>query len=164
MLRFMVLFLALVAAFSTLGNTAIAQEGLQAPLCHAVAALARLPLALLGDATVMGNRLVFDGFAAVVIEACNGFLPSVIFGAAVLAFPCGSRAKLLGLLLGLPAIQLINVTRVVSLMVLGAHWPALFERVHIFVWQTLVIACTMALWVGWVDAVAETDGVAAPQR
>lgn len=164
MLRFMVVFLGLIAAFLTAGNTAIAQQSLQAPLCNAVAALARLPLALLGEASARGNWLGFDGFGAVVVEACNGFLPTAIFVAAVLAFPCGWRAKACGVLLGVPAIQAINLTRVVSLMVLGAHWPAAFERVHIFVWQTLVIACTMALWVGWVDAFVEPDEVRRADR
>jgi exosortase H (IPTLxxWG-CTERM-specific) len=164
MLRFMVVFLGLIAAFLTLGATAIAQESLQVPLCSAVAAIARLPLGLLGDATASGNWLGFDGFGAVIIEACNGFLPTAIYVAAVLAFPCAWRAKAWGLLLGIPAIQLVNVARIVSLMILGAHWPALFERVHIFVWQTLVISLTMAIWVGWIEAFVVTNGVARAHR
>jgi exosortase/archaeosortase family protein len=157
-------FLALVAAFLGLGATATAQESLQAPLCLAVAAAARVPLELLGDATARGNRLGFDGFDAVVVEACNGFLPTAIYVAAVLAFPCTWRAKAWGLGVGVPAIQVINLARVVSLMVLGAHWPELFERVHIFVWQTLVIGCTMAIWVAWVEAFVDAHGVARAHR
>ena len=164
MLRFMVVFLGLIATFLTLGSTATAEVTLQAPLCHAVAALARLPLGLFGEATARGNWLGFDGFGAVVVEACNGFLPTAIYVAAVLAFPSAWRAKAWGLLLGVPAIQLINLMRVVSLMIIGAHWPALFEQVHIFVWQTLVISFTMAVWVGWIEAFVETDGVVRAHR
>lgn len=162
--RFALPFFVLVAAFLALGATATAQRIVQTPLCHAVAELARLALALLGDASVDGHLLRFDGFDAVVVEACNGFLPTAIYVAAVLAFPCSWRAKGWGLLLGVPAIGVINVVRVVSLMVLGAYWPALFERVHVFVWQTLVIAFTMAIWVLWIESVVERDGVAPAHR
>ena len=164
MLRFALPFLALIALFLALGATPIAERIVQMPLCHAVAEVARLALSLIGEASVTGRLLRFDGFEAVVVEACNGFLPSAIYVAAVLAFPCSWRAKGFGLLLGVPAIQVVNVVRVVSLMVLGAYWPALFERVHIFVWQTLVIAFTMAIWVGWIESVVEGDGVAPAHR
>lgn len=164
MLRFALPFLALIALFLALGATPTAEWILHGPLCHAVAEVARLLLAMLGDASVSGRLLRFDGFEAVVVEACNGFLPTAIYVAAVLAFPCSWRAKGFGLLLGVPAIQVVNVVRVVSLMVLGAYWPALFERVHIFVWQTLVIAFTMAIWVGWIESVVEGDGVAPAHR
>lgn len=164
MLRFALPFLGLVAAFLALGATPAAERLLHAPLCHAVAEVARLPLAVLGDASVSGSLLRFDGFEAIVVEACNGFLPTAIYVAAVLAFPCSWRAKGWGLLVGVPAIQVVNVVRVVSLMVLGAYFPALFERVHIFVWQTLVIAFTMAIWVGWIESTVERDGVAAAHR
>ncbi len=164
MLRFALPFLVLIAAFLALGATATAEQLLHAPLCRMVADVARLPLAVLGDASVTGRVLRFDGFDAVVVEACNGFLPTAIYVAAVLAFPCSWRARAWGLALGVPAIQVINVGRVVSLMILGAYWPALFERVHIFLWQTLVIALTMAIWVGWIESVVERDAVAAAHR
>lgn len=164
MLRFTVAFLALVAAFLGLGTTAAARETLQAPLCRAVAALASVPLDWLGEATAHGHRLSFDGFDAIVVEACNGFLPTAIYVAAVLAFPCAWRAKAWGLALGVPAIQAVNLARVVSLMVLGARWPELFERVHIFFWQTLVITLTMALWVAWIEAFVDAHGVRRAHR
>jgi len=164
MLRFALPFLGLITAFLALGATAAAERMLHSPLCHAVAEVARALLSMFGDASVSGQLLRFDGFDAVVVEACNGFLPTAIYVAAVLAFPCSWRAKGVGLLVGVPAIQVVNVVRVVSLMVLGAYWPALFERMHIFVWQTLVIACTMAIWVAWIESTVERDGVAPAHR
>lgn len=157
MIRFALTFLGLVAVFLTLGATAAGEDWLHAPLSRGVAALAHAALAFAGNATRSGNSLGFDGFRALVVEACNGFLPTAIYVAAVLAFPCPMRARVWGVLLGVPAIQAINVLRVVTLMVLGAHWPAAFERMHIYFWQTLVITCTMAVWMTWVETFAGRD-------
>jgi len=163
-LRFALLFVVLAGTLSALAATETARVALHEPMSRAVAELTRLPLALLGDSATSGHELSFDGFRAVVVDACNGVLPTLIYCAAVLAFPSRWREKAIGFAIGIPAIALINVARVASLMVLGAHWPALFERVHIFVWQTLVIALAMAVWIYWVEAWVEPDGAAAEQR
>lgn len=84
-------------------------------------------------------------------DACNGILPTYIFVAAILAFPSSWREKGIGLMIEIPAIFAINVVRVVTLMCLGASYPDLFEQVHIYVWQTLVVALSMAVWLFWAE-------------
>jgi exosortase H (IPTLxxWG-CTERM-specific) len=163
-LRFAALFLALAAGLTALASTGLARRAVHEPLSRAIAVATSWPLGLIGEASVRGHELSFDGFRAVVVEACNGVLPIAIYSAAVLAFPSRWREKLVGVAIGVPAILLINVLRVASLMILGAHWPSLFERAHIFVWQTLVIALAMAVWIYWIEAWVQPDGAAAARR
>jgi len=150
-IRFCVLFLALIVLFAVITSTGAAAGRLHEPLARLVALLSGSILSVFGSATVSGNTLIFNGFGASIVEACNGVVPTYIFVAAILAFPSRWKEKALGLLMGIPAIFLINLVRVITLMVLGAYWPDLFERVHIYVWQTLVIVLSMAVWIFWAE-------------
>lgn len=149
--RFTVLFLVLMLAFSALLSTDVADEYLHDPLEQLLAMLSAPVLSLLGETAHNGNRLAFQGFQAVVVEECNGVLPTYIYISAVLAFPSGWRLKGLGILLGVPTVFVINLVRVISLMILGGTWPTLFEEIHIYVWQAIMIAITVAIWVFWAE-------------
>ncbi len=149
--RFSVLFIACNAALVTLTSTAAAGAYLHGPMARCVAFLSGLLLAPFGRTSVWGVDLDFNGFGVQIVEACDGILPATIYLSAVLAFPSRWADKGWGVLIGLPAIFLINLVRVVTLVMIGAAWPDLFEQVHIYVWQALVIALAMGVWVFWAE-------------
>jgi len=131
-------------------------------MARSFAILSMLILSLLGQASASGTVLVYNGFEVAIVEACDGILPATIYLSAVLAFPSRWLDKAWGILIGLPAIFLINLARLVTLMIIGDNWPGLFEQVHIYVWQALVIALSMAVWVFWVERFVRTQPVARP--
>jgi exosortase H (IPTLxxWG-CTERM-specific) len=149
--RFCFIFLLLVMVFTLLSSTASAQRFLHAPLCNLIAKLAAPVLAAFGSVGASGNYLSLNGFGVSIEEACDGVLPAYIFLAAVLALPSRWRDKARGIVMGIAVIFLINLVRVITLVICGAYWPAVFERVHIYVWQALVIGISMALWVFWAE-------------
>jgi exosortase H (IPTLxxWG-CTERM-specific) len=132
-------------------TTPFAHRLLGEPLCSLVARLSALILSPFGRATVEGTRLGFDDFWVVIAEPCNGVLPTILYLAAVLAFPSTWKARLYGILIGIPGVFLVNLFRVVTLMLVGTRAAASFEDVHVYVWQTLVVALTVALWIFWVE-------------
>jgi exosortase/archaeosortase family protein len=150
-LRFCGGFLLLIALYAAVYSTPFVERWIHAPLSRLVAVVCVPILALFGETSLSGTYLRFEGFDAVIVEACNGVLPTYIFVAAVLAFPSRWQDKLRGVLIGVPAVFAINLVRVVSLMLVGARRPDLVERVHIDVWQTAVVALAMGLWVFWVE-------------
>jgi exosortase/archaeosortase family protein len=150
-LRFSLLFIVYIIVFSILLSTDLAQRLLHHPLEIILVNISLPVLSLFGEASAHDNRLLFNGFNAVLVEECNGVLPTYIYLSAVLAFPCAWRAKGWGVLIGIPGIFLINLIRVIMLMVLGASRPEIFDQVHIYVWQALIIAFTGALWVFWAE-------------
>ena len=156
-LRFSIVFLSLVFAFALLTSTAAADSLLHSPLSRLLTFLAASALSLGGHASSSGTYLEFNGFSVSIVEACDGILPTYIYLAAVLALPSRWREKLWGILIGIPAIFFINLTRIVTLMLFGAKWPGAFERVHIYVWQALVIALSMAVWVFWAERFVGRD-------
>jgi len=111
-------------------------------------------LSLFGSTTTSGHYLSFNNFSASIEGACDGVQPTYIYICAVLAFPSRWRDKGWGLLIGIPAIFLINLIRVGTMMVCGAYWPSLFEQVHLYGWQALVIVFTMSVWVFWAERFA----------
>ena len=82
---------------------------------------------------------------------------AAIFLAAVVAYPCRWRAKILGVGLGLPAVMLLNQLRLVSLCFLFRWDPAHLETAHVLVWQSLIVFLTLDLLAIWVATVARHD-------
>ncbi len=149
--RFCVVFLLLVVVYVAVFSTPWVERYVHAPMSRLVAVVVAPILSLFGQVTISGTYLEFDGFRAVIVEACNGVLPMYIFLAAVLAFPSSWPEKLRGVLLGVPIILSINVVRVVSIMILGAHNPDIVERIHIDVWQTAIVVLAMGIWIFWAE-------------
>jgi exosortase/archaeosortase family protein len=152
--RFCTGFLLLIALYAATFQSPFVMRWVHEPMSRLVALICVPALSLVGEVTLSGTHLTFNGFRAVIVEACNGVLPTYIFLAAVLAFPSSWRDKLSGVLLGVPVIFIINVARVISLMILGAYKPDIVERVHIDVWQTAVVALAMATWIFWAERFA----------
>jgi exosortase/archaeosortase family protein len=73
---------------------------------------------------------------------------------AVLAFPAPWRSRLLGVAIGMVAIQLVNLVRVVALFLTGVHFPGFFDSSHTVVWQTVVILAAVLLWIFWAQRFA----------
>ena len=149
--RFCLLFGLYNVVLGLLASTSEADRHLHDPIARGFAFLSRLILSAFGKASVSGSNLDYNGFGIQIVEACDGVLPAMIFLSAVLAFPSRWIDKGWGILIGLPSIFLINLVRLVSLMLVGAAWPGVFEQVHIYVWQALVITLSMVVWVFWAE-------------
>jgi len=89
-----------------------------------------------------------------VAMGCDGIEASSLFLAGVLAFPTSWRAKLIGIALGIPLIQAINVARLVGLYYAGANLPSIVEGLHVYVAQTIVILLSTAILIFWLDRFA----------
>jgi exosortase/archaeosortase family protein len=96
---------------------------------------------------VVGERARVD----IAID-CNGAWAFAIFVAAVLAMPgCGWRARAWGIGLGVPALWIVNTIRVVSLYFVAVYIPSVFEELHLYVWQFLIIAAALGLLLLWAE-------------
>jgi exosortase/archaeosortase family protein len=84
------------------------------------------------------------------------------FLAAVLAFPATWRSRLIGLALGILAIQIVNLVRVVALFLTGVYFPRIFVSSHTVIWQTIVILFGTLLWIFWANRFATLAAPAEP--
>ena len=107
-------------------------------------------LNLLGTWTsVSGTNLSSQDFGINIVDGCNGVFATAILLAGVIAYPSRIKAKMIGILIGIPAIFIINQLRVISLFYLGRSHPTVFEEVHVYVWQPIIIIFAIFVWDSW---------------
>lgn len=148
--RFLILFLLILTISFTVIALRPVNDAVVDPYTGVIARMSGAVLRLFGqDITVVGCDLRSPRFSVTIYNGCNGLITSLIFISGVLAFPAGWRAKAIGTVGGLLAIQLINLVRIVSLYYIGVYFPEYFNQSHIFVWQSVVILAGVTLWIVW---------------
>ena len=77
---------------------------------------------------------------------CNGLEAVMIYSVAIVAFPAPWRRRLYGIILGFIAIQVINILRIAGLAYSGIHFKEVFEYIHIYVAQGMMIAVSLGIF------------------
>jgi exosortase H (IPTLxxWG-CTERM-specific) len=158
---FLARFVGLLVAFYLIVASHPVNDAVIVPFTGAVARVSAVVLNVLGEKVeVNGTELRSSRFAVEIENGCNGVETALLFGAAVLAFPAPWRRRLLGLLLGFLAIQVINLVRVVTLFWVGVHRPALFGPSHTVLWQSIVVLCGVLLFLLWASREARARAAA----
>jgi exosortase H (IPTLxxWG-CTERM-specific) len=163
MRRFLIVFIALLAIAFGGELTPFAQAHVVTPWTDAVAS-ASAALMRTFDATIATSGNVIGSSAspfAVSIEAgCNGVEATLVLVAAILAFPAPWPHRARGIVVGVAAVQVLNVLRVVSLFYLGRFDRDVFEWAHLYVWQALIMLDVLIVWIVWVRLVPGRDATA----
>jgi exosortase H (IPTLxxWG-CTERM-specific) len=111
------------------------------------------------DAGVSGCLLQTANFSINIVDGCNGIYPTAVLLAGVLGYKAKLSYKLWGVLLGTAAIFVLNLGRVISLFYLGQHYPDIFEEVHVYVWQPIIIIWAIFVWDFWARRVNSSTEV-----
>jgi len=139
----------LAVLFVVLTNGFVATKVMQ-PFTAFVALFSSLLLNLFGSETwTSGTRLLSSDYGIDVVYGCNGAFATAILLSGIIAYPAGAKAKLLGFAMGIPAVFLLNQLRVTSLFLLGRSHPGIFDEVHVYVWQPIIIIFAIFVWDFW---------------
>ncbi|MFO1323187.1 MAG: exosortase H [Burkholderiales bacterium] len=160
MARFFVLFVALLAVLFALELTPWGQAYVVEPWTHALAVIATSIVTVFDpDVVAYGKviRSVGNGFAVSIEAGCNGVEATLVLCAAIIAFPAPWRHKALGIAVGVVAVQLLNIVRVISLFYIGQWNFAVFEWAHQYVWQALIMLDVLIVWLIWVRRIPRDD-------
>jgi exosortase H (IPTLxxWG-CTERM-specific) len=103
-----------------------------------------------------------NGFGVAIQPGCNGVEACIILIAAIVAFPAPRRPKLIGLGIGILAVQAVNILRIVSLFYLGQWNMQWFEFAHLYLWQALIMLDVLAVWLLWVRYLARRGLIRMP--
>lgn len=106
------------------------------------------------NVSVHGTQISSSRFAVNVNNGCNGIEAMLILLAAIGTFPAPLRARAIGLGIGAVIVQLLNEIRIVSLYLIGAYRPAMFQVFHTAVWQVVVILAAIVFFLQWSSRVA----------
>jgi exosortase H (IPTLxxWG-CTERM-specific) len=96
--------------------------------------------------TYQGSLINLPSISLDIKFGCNGLEAVMIYSVAVIAFPSSWRKKLLGIIAGFAVIQLVNVLRIAALAYSGIHFRRLFDYMHIYVAQGMMIAVSLGVF------------------
>lgn len=149
-LFFVGLVFLIVILFYLIYRNTWAEAYVFAPMANLYAAISGILLNLLGyGVNVSGDLIYSSAFSVSVKKGCDAAEPMAIFFAGIIAFPALVRNKLTGLVLGLSLLFLLNLVRIISLYLMGIHYPDFFETMHLAVWQVVFIIVAVLLWFLW---------------
>lgn len=130
------------------------------PFTMLIANIAHVVLGWTGaDVSQNGTTINYGGIQLNILEECNGVPAIIVFVSAILAYPAAISRKLLGLVIGIPAIFLVNQIRVLSLFFIYKYLsPRMFDLMHIYVWQFVIITFAVLLWIYWAERFVRGHG------
>ena len=111
--------------------------------------------------TYHGSIIKLPSISLDVKFGCNGLEAVMIYSVAVIAFPSSWKKKLVGILAGFIVIQVVNILRIAALAYSGIHFRNLFEYIHIYVAQGMMIAVSLAVFFLYLNYAQERRGVSA---
>ena len=147
-------FAVLVAAYLLIAWNPV-NDHVIVPFTAGIARTSGALLQLMGqEVTVSGTVIRSSRFAVNINNGCNGVEAMLILLASIVAFPATLKARAIGLLLGAFAVQVLNAIRIISLYLLGAYQPRLFDLFHTAVWQIVIIMAAIGFFLAWSARVA----------
>ncbi|MHB1292564.1 MAG: exosortase H [Sulfuricella sp.] len=165
MSRFFILFIVILVTLFAAELTQPVQSAVVLPW---TAALVRICAALitLFDAHVVAYGKILqnttNGFAVSIEAGCNGIEAAIVLIAAMLAFPAPWKHRVIGVLAGLSAVQVLNIVRVISLFYLGQWNMKAFEWAHLYLWQALIMLDVLIVWLVWIRMLPPPPASAPP--
>ncbi len=147
-------FLAAMAVFASVVFLIYREEVVGPPLAPLATLTAQITVWLLhwvGIDAVREATLISQpgGFAYNISFRCTAILPMTFLTAAILFFPVPMRKRIVGLMIGLPMLMLLNVTRLIHLFYIGLHDPAHFELWHEDLWRGMIRLAILVIWMAW---------------
>lgn len=152
MRRFFVVFIALQLLLFGLELLQPVQQHVVLPVTAGIAQLCALLMSWLDPSVASHGKVLMNpqsGFGVSIEPGCNGIEACIVLVAAMLAFPAQWRHRLLGIAVGIAAVQAFNVVRIVSLFYLGQWNMAWFRFAHEYLWQALIMLDVLFIFMLW---------------
>ena len=107
--------------------------------------------------TVISNNFIQAGRASIeIVPDCTALMPTLVFWAAVAAFPTPWRRRVAGLVMGAVAVWAFNLLRVIVLIAVLWWMPKHFGFVHVYLWQAGTLLVVSAMFMYWARLQVQT--------
>lgn len=149
-IRFIVSYIVLMGVFFLLIGLKPVQEVLDinGSYSNAIVVLTAKILELFGVASTYSGTLINLPSTTLDVEfGCNGLEAVMIYTVAVLTFPATWKNRLIGFVAGFLVIQVLNLIRIVALAYSAVYHRDLFDLIHIYVAQGVMIAVALGTFV-----------------
>jgi exosortase H (IPTLxxWG-CTERM-specific) len=151
---FLVKFSALLLVFYIAVALAPVDAHVIVPFTRAITSVSGAVLNVIGQHVAVSGTIISGAFAVDIRNGCNGIEAVVFVCAAMFAFDAPLRSRILGVLAAASILEALNIVRIVSLYLIGLRRPEIFETAHLAIWQTLMFAAAVFLFLIWTSRVA----------
>jgi exosortase H (IPTLxxWG-CTERM-specific) len=144
------------------GLTTPVDEHIILPFTSVLAKACALIIHLFDGSTISQGKLIQNAAGTFIVSierGCNGIEAVIILFSAILAFPAPWKHKLMGLVFGFLAIQVLNLVRIVSLFFLGLWNQVWFEWFHLYLWQALIVLDALIVFLVWLRYIPQKQHV-----
>lgn len=153
--RFLIIFFVLLALFELPLVLPAVDEAVIVPLNSTITTISGATLRAVGEnVKVAGTVISGSCFAVDLKNGCNGIEATLFLMAAVLAFPAPMKQRVIAALAGGALIQGVNFIRIMSLYLLGCYQRAWFDAFHLAVWQSIIFALAVGVFMLYTRRVA----------
>lgn len=156
MLRFAIVFAAIVLVLFGAELTPPGQAYVVQPWTTWIAQVATLIAKAFDPSVVVFGPTLYsttNGFNVTILAGCNGLEAMIVLFAAILAYPAPWKHRALGIAVGVVAIQVLNLVRIVSLFYIGQWNARVFEWAHLYAWQVLIMLDVLIVWLLWLRTI-----------
>ena len=157
MIRFFSIFIGTLALLFGIEMLTPVQQSLVHPWTGFLAYASAHIMQLMDGSIISHGRILqssVSGFGVSIEAGCNGVEAAIILIAGMLAFPSSFKHKLAGIVIGIVAVQGVNLLRIISLFYLGQWNVQAFEFAHLYLWQALIMLDVLVVWLLWIRAVS----------
>ncbi|RUM87662.1 MAG: hypothetical protein DSZ23_05505 [Thermodesulfatator sp.] len=151
--RFIIIYLALIISMELLLGLHFFQKYLDVNGYYtgAIAWISAKLLSLAGIASKSSGPVVSLPRGSLLIAfGCNGLEAIVIYVSGIIAYPSSWIYKFKGLIFGILVIEILNMFRIVGLGFAMVRIPGLFNYLHYYVAQGLMIAISLGIFLIWI--------------
>ncbi len=149
-IRFIVTYVVLMGAFFLLIGLKPVQDilDINGAYSSAIVFLTATILEIFGiTSTYSGSLINLPSISLDIEFGCNGLEAVMIYTVAILTFPATWENRLIGFTAGFLVIQVLNLIRIVALAYAGVYHRDLFDLIHIYVAQGVMIAVALGTFV-----------------
>jgi len=109
---------------------------------------------------VVGTTISLGAFRSIIVTECSGIYLCLLFVSFLVSVPAPLKVRFIGVLVGIPFLNLANAVRIATVTAIGAWQPRLFEYAHVYLMQIMMVmlVCVACLaWIRWGATVSARD-------
>jgi len=140
--RFVAIFSVVLVGLFTLEMLEPVHNAVIVPFTNKLAWLSAKLITPFDDSVIFYGKILQDsgsGFAVSIESGCNGVEATIVLIAGILAFPAPWKVRVITILLGFLAVQVMNIARIISLFYLGQWDLDVFSFIHLYLWPVLIM-------------------------
>ncbi len=160
MYKFFFYFVGIQLALFAIEKTNYVHSNIVIPFTEVIAQISGWVIRLFDDQVISHGIILQQattGFSVSIESGCNGVEAVLVLVAAMITYPSPWKLKIIGIICGFFAVEMLNIVRIISLFYLGQWDMDFFEWAHLYIWQALIMLDVLIIFLLWLRFLPPLD-------